>query len=116
MDALAAEAERFVEAFAQGDAAGVVQAADAHGEAMRRLGEAAGVGIVEENLARVAQMARAAGGAAKPSGAGGGDVAVAFFADAAEAAQFERACHEAGMDLLNLRLGAEGLLPLEQQG
>jgi phosphomevalonate kinase len=46
--------------------------------AMARLGEAAGAPIVTEPLARACTLAAAAGAAAKPSGAGGGDCAVVF--------------------------------------
>mgnify|MGYP002631853697 CR=1 FL=1 len=43
-------------------------------------------------LQRIVQLAEDHGGAAKPSGAGGGDVAVALIEDPEARAQFERAC------------------------
>ena len=45
---------------------------------------------------RIAALADAHGGAAKPSGAGGGDVAVGVFPDAEAAAAFGRACEAEG--------------------
>ena len=41
--------------------------------------------------------------------AGGGDVALAFFTRDDDAAAFRRACPEAGLDLLSVQLGAEGV-------
>ena len=86
-----------------------MRAADAHGEAMGRLGASAGAPIVTAELDRVAQIARSCGGGAKPSGAGGGDVALAFFSDAERGARFETACEEAGFTLLSVALGADGV-------
>jgi phosphomevalonate kinase len=92
-----------------GQARAAVAAAGAHGEAMAALGEAAGAPVVEARLRAIAALARTHGGAAKPSGAGGGDVALAFFDDPAAADRFGRACSEAGATLVSLRLGAEGV-------
>ena len=55
---------------------------------MERLGQAAGVPIVTPLLARAAAVASEVGGAAKPSGAGGGDVGIAFLPDPETAAAF----------------------------
>ncbi len=108
IDAVREAAAGFLRAVSEGRSGDAVRAADAHHEAMAALGEAAGAPIVEERLAQIAGLARAAGGAAKPSGAGGGDVAVAFFTGAAETARFEAACRGAGLSLLDLGVGAEG--------
>lgn len=48
-------------------------------------------------LARVVDLARAHGGAAKPSGAGGGDVAVAWFLDPQAQTEFLAACQAHGL-------------------
>jgi phosphomevalonate kinase len=53
-----------------------LQAVRAGAAAMAQLGEAAGAPIVTEALAEACAIASAAGAAAKPSGAGGGDCAV----------------------------------------
>lgn len=112
MDDLAERARAFVEAFEGGGAMDVVEAAGRYGEAMAALGEAADAPIVEEELRRIAELAMAHGGAAKPSGAGGGDVGVAFFASEAAAASFDTACADAELDVLDLRLGAPGVRAL----
>ncbi len=109
MGALREAADALREAVVAGDAGAAVEAADAHGRAMGALGDAAGAPIVTEALARVAAIARDCGGGAKPSGAGGGDVALGFFTRAEDAAAFRAACAEAGLTPLSLSLGAEGV-------
>jgi phosphomevalonate kinase len=68
----------FAAALDDADAAELVQAAASYGTAMRELGEAAGVEIVTRAVRELDAFARRHGGAAKPSGAGGGDLGVAF--------------------------------------
>jgi phosphomevalonate kinase len=58
-------------------------------------------------LDRIAALAADHGGAAKPSGAGGGDVAVALFADPDAQRAFERAVQRAGFAVIPSKL-AEG--------
>ena len=91
------------------DAQTVIAAAEAHGEAMAELGDRSGAPIVEERLREVMRAAMAAGGAAKPSGAGGGDVAIAFFACEDDSERFESACAETGFTMLALGLGEGGV-------
>jgi phosphomevalonate kinase len=90
-----------------------IEAVEAHGEAMAELGARAEVPIVEERLLAVMSLAAEAGGAAKPSGAGGGDVALAFFESDDATRRFEAACAEADFTLLSLQLGARGVAPEE---
>lgn len=111
MDRLADEAAAFVSAFETGVARPVVDAAARYHAAMKALGEAADAPIVEARLDRAATLAAAHGGAAKPSGAGGGDVALAFFESGAEADAFTAAAASAGLTPLALRLGGPGPLP-----
>ena len=76
-------------------------------EAYRRLAEmaaAAGVDYDTPEHAAIATLARAFGGAAKPSGAGGGDVAIALFADEAALADFTVACAGAGHVPIPIRI------------
>lgn len=108
MDTLAREAEFFVAAFAKG-AAEVVAAAARYHAAMEALGRAADAPIVEARLSRVAELAARAGGHAKPSGAGGGDVALAFFARQTAAKRFEELCAGAGIEILPIELGGPGV-------
>jgi phosphomevalonate kinase len=108
-DHLKSEAVRFADAIARANAAEIVAAAAAYGSGMGELGRQAGVEIVTRELAQIAELAREHGGAAKPSGAGGGDVAIAFFARESDAKAFDGACDKAGLDRLDLGLGAPGV-------
>lgn len=108
-DKLRDEAIRFADAIGAGNGAEIVAAGDAYGLCMKQLGEAANVSIVTPDLARIADLAREHGGSAKPSGAGGGDVAIAFFAKHSDAEAFDSACSAAGLDRLDLGLGAPGV-------
>jgi phosphomevalonate kinase len=110
-DTLHAEAAHFAEAIVRADAAEIVAAAGAYGSAMGDLGRAAGVSIMTSELQQIADLARRHGGAAKPSGAGGGDVAIAFFARESDALSFDAACRAEALDLLDLGLGAPGVRP-----
>lgn len=95
-------------AFEAGESAAIVAAADDYGKAMDGLGQAAGAPIVEERLTRIAALARDSGGAAKPSGAGGGDVAIAFFTDPDASDAFGKACASEGFEVLDVELGGPG--------
>jgi phosphomevalonate kinase len=95
-------------AIERADVAAAIEAAGAHGDAMQLLGEAAGAPIVTEELAKAAAIARAVGGAAKPSGAGGGDVAIAFVGSARSLRDLEDACRGSDLTLLSLHLGDDG--------
>ena len=76
---------------------------------MDALGQAAGAPIVEARLERVARTADRFGGSAKPCGAGGGDVAVAFFLDSDSADAFKLACREEGLHPIDVVWGAPGV-------
>jgi phosphomevalonate kinase len=92
MGELRQRAEQFAHAFLTHDARGSVRHADAYGQLLEKLGASAEVPIITPPFAEAAAVARSLGGAAKPSGAGGGDVGVALFADDAAAAAFTRRC------------------------
>lgn len=109
MAKLSAVAQRYIAAFEAGEVATVITETAAYHAAMAELGRLADVPIVEETLERIAQLASAAGGAAKPSGAGGGDVALAVFPDGEAAARFERCCADEDLPVLGLRFGAAGV-------
>jgi phosphomevalonate kinase len=109
MDRLGMHAGEFVEAIAEGDANGLLAAADEYHEAMAHLGEEAGLAIVTPEHARIAEIARKHGSAAKPSGAGGGDLAVAFTVGESSTAALRAALSEAGFHPLSISAPAEGL-------
>lgn len=111
MDQLRDEARRAAGAVTAG-AAAFVEGAGAYGEALGDFGARVGVPIVDEASLAVDALARRHGGRAKPSGAGGGDVAVAFFTGGADAARFDEAARAERLETLSLRIGAEGPGPL----
>ena len=108
-DDLIDRAARFADAIARGDVPEILAATRAYGLGMGQLGRSAGVDIVTAELAQIARLAEQHGGAAKPSGAGGGDVAIALFPSRDAALTFDAACVEAGLDRLDLKLGAPGV-------
>jgi phosphomevalonate kinase len=107
-------AERFVESLASRNARETIGATRASGEALLMLGDAAGVPIVTPPFARAAAIAAELGGAAKPSGAGGGDIGIALFTDLAAAQAFaERVAGESdspdALRILDLKIDENGL-------
>jgi phosphomevalonate kinase len=106
---LLSQAHAFAAAVADDDAAALVRAADAYGIAMGALGDAAGSTIVTRPHAQLAELARRHGGAAKPSGAGGGDLGVAFTIGAEATAKLHADARAAGLILLSLDAPAPGL-------
>jgi phosphomevalonate kinase len=110
-DTLHTQAARFADAIARADGSEIVAAAGLYGATMGALGRAAGVSILTSELQRIAELADNHGGAAKPSGAGGGDVAIAFFTNENDALSFDAACRAEALDLLDLGLGAAGVQP-----
>jgi phosphomevalonate kinase len=101
-------AQRLMVSMIHNDASAALLAVAEHHHGMDELGRAAGVGIINESLEGAARLAREHGGAAKPSGAGGGDVALAFFAASDAAARFRASCSAAGLTPLRLAIDAEG--------
>ena len=104
-------ASDFAAAFESGHAVDVLEAAAAYSNAMARLGHAAGAPIVESRLEQAAELAARFSGSAKPCGAGGGDVAIAFFLDTDAASAFEVACRETGLHPIYVAWGAAGVQP-----
>lgn len=78
-------------------------------QALAALGEAAGVEIETPALARLATLAREAGGAGKPSGAGGGDCGVALIFGDLDAVRLEAAWRGAGLEPLRLAASDAGV-------
>lgn len=109
MEGLTKVASAFIEALSFQDSEAAIGLADDYGMRMAALGESCGCPIVTPTLRLVAEAARSAGGAAKPSGAGGGDLAVAFFKDREGLEKFLRACKKLSLSPLRLQIGAPGL-------
>ena len=99
----------FASAFEAGSTAEVIESASAYATAMGTLGVAAGAPIVDARLGRAAELATRFSGSAKPCGAGGGDVAIAFFLDPDAAKGFEVACKDEGLHPIDVSWGAAGV-------
>jgi mevalonate kinase len=102
-------ARSFTAACVEEDAATVVGAAALANAELEALGREIGLPIVTPALAVAAKLAEELGGAAKPSGAGGGDVGVAFLTDPGAAETFRRRAAHLGLEILSIRTGADGL-------
>jgi len=100
---------RFTSAFEAGSTAEVIEAASCYATAMGALGGAAGAPIVDARLGRAGELATRFSGSAKPCGAGGGDVAIAFFLDPDAAKGFEMACKDEGLHPIDVSWGAAGV-------
>lgn len=85
-----------------------VAAMDRCRRAMRRFGDRLGVDIVSPPHRRIAKLARLHGGSAKPSGAGVGDVAIAFVPDENLEA-FTGALEAEDFAVVACELGVEGV-------
>jgi len=116
MDVIEEAAHHLIQAALARDVPSLIASIEVHGQAMQALGQAAGAPIVEERLEAIMKAARAHGGAAKPSGAGGGDVAIALFPDRSASLAFERACSASGAQILELDLGVNGVCVDESPG
>jgi phosphomevalonate kinase len=75
---------------------------------LRAMGIAAGVAYDTPAHARIAALAVEHGGAAKPSGAGGGDIAVAFFPDPHAQAAFMAAAAAEGLPPIHIQVAPGG--------
>jgi phosphomevalonate kinase len=106
---LGAEAERAAVAVAGGDADALLDATDASGRLLERLGHDLDLPIVTPGLARLMATARRLGAAVKPSGAGGGDCGVALVRSSAAAAALREAWRADGIEPLPLAVAASGV-------
>ncbi len=73
---------------------------------LRAMAEQSGVAYDTPALSKIAQLAKAHGGAAKPSGAGGGDVAIALIPDPQARASFTAACALQGLTPVPIQIAA----------
>ena len=103
-------ADGFLAAYESSDAPALLGAVAAAHAALGALGRDADLPIVTPALDAASALAHEVGGAAKPSGAGGGDVGVAFFSDPQSAQRFGTRAAERGLRILSINTGARGLL------
>ncbi len=91
------------------DAVQSLEEIDRYGRLMDRLGQACGIGIVTPMMRDIRLAAMDLGGAAKPSGAGGGDFMVAGFSDFRSCNEFKNVAVRIGAKLMNFKVCKEGL-------
>lgn len=108
IDELQGASVRFANALAGGSTPAAIEAAAAFLDPLDELGNAAGATIVTPPFHAAAKLARELGGAAKPSGAGGGDVGVAFLPHLDAVHAFGDRC-PAGLSVLDVRVDDEGV-------
>lgn len=89
-----------IDALERADAAALIAAIDAGGEAVDALGTAASAALTIDAHRRMLTLAREFSGSAKPTGAGGGDVAVAVFSSADQARAFAAKAEAEGLLVL----------------
>lgn len=78
----------FLMAWQRGDVAALLSSIERANSGYQRLGEVLGNKLLTDEHLRIAEIARQVGGAAKPSGAGGGDLAVVFLPSQAAVDRF----------------------------
>jgi len=108
IEPLVTAAEAGADAFAQGDVGTFVDTVDAYAEAMAALGSSAGADIVSDAHRRLQALARDHDAHYKPSGAGGGDLGLAFGDDPDGLQQLTTAAARAGFATLPIALAAAG--------
>lgn len=98
--------QRGLDAWRRQDAAAFLAVVARYGRALAGLGADAGVPIVTHRTAELMRRASELGAAAKPSGAGGGDVAVLFTPDPALGPKL---ADETGCALIDVAVDPQGL-------
>lgn len=100
-----------VAALRSGHVAAVLDSVDAFAEALEELGRAADMSILSPEHLDLRRLARRFGAHYKPSGAGGGDLGIAFSGDPSGAAEMAAAATSAGYRVLDLHPEPAGLGP-----
>ena len=92
-----------------GNAGRLLGIVESYAEALDGFGQACGIDIMSPGHRRLRQLAAAAGAAYKPSGAGGGDVGVAFAAAGEPLAALSEVAVREGSAVVSLGMDPEGL-------
>ncbi len=106
---LKSAARSAADAWSEGDAQHILAATREYGRCLAELDEAAGVDIYGAGHAGLARLAEDAGVVYKPSGAGGGDLGVAFAADRRRLDAFLAEAARAGFATVGLAPEPQGL-------
>lgn len=110
-DSLRQIAMRGVDALRRSDADAWLGSVEAYAEAERALATWSGAPIFAEPVERALRAARSCGWVAKPSGAGGGDIVIAFSRTSADPERIRQACSAASVVMLPLALSDDGAKP-----
>ncbi|MDJ0974942.1 MAG: hypothetical protein QNJ98_10820 [Planctomycetota bacterium] len=97
-----------VRACGNDDLTGFLDAVDVYRRGMQDLGDRAGLPIVSAPHQQVAEIAAAHGAVAKPSGAGGGDVAVVFVPEDADRTELCARLEREGFPLVSASITSAG--------
>ena len=107
MATMRALAERGIASWRDGQGESFLSVVRDYGRAMESLGRDAGVSVVTDTIADIMTYAEAQGAAAKPSGAGGGDVVVVFSKKSELGSEL---ANRTGARLVQMRIDQNGLL------
>ncbi|MCB0273897.1 MAG: hypothetical protein KDI06_03740 [Calditrichaeota bacterium] len=94
---------------ASGDVSAFLEIAEDYGTAMDLLGQKSGADIFSPPHQRLREIARTFSAAYKPSGAGGGDLGIAFARDPEQISALTLAINNAGFDIIELKHVSEGV-------
>ena len=76
---------------------------------LKNLGEMSGIPIVSEIHQTISEIVSDGGGTYKPSGAGGGDLGIAFCKTIGEKEKIFHKLEDASFDVLNLEIATKGI-------
>jgi len=108
---IAGAAARTVEAFGKtGNAQRVVEALGAGGEAIEALGQAAGVELWTKAHSRIRGLIEPLGATVKPTGAGGGDIALIALADPEAEDEVRERLRSGGIEPMDLSVDRNGVV------
>jgi len=114
MDPLKQLSKNGCHAFQNGDTEKFLQIVDDFIEQEKKLGEASDTEIISEAHLQILKAVKSAGGVYKPSGAGSGDIGVAFCNNLNTAQKIKQAVESKGFDKLDLSLQITETNTLEQ--
>jgi len=110
LDRMARASEEGVLALDQKNTASFLDAVRTFHAAEVQLTQASSVPIVTSEIAQIVESMERCGGAAKASGAGGGDIVIAFFEDADAPLQAAQHAEKAGFQVIELSVEPRGVL------
>ena len=94
----------------------IIASIDKGAQLLDSLGQACDRELVPASHHTIRRLASQYGGAAKPTGAGGGDIAFAAFPTPSQAERFRAAAHAKGFEVLDLQISPTGTLSTTLHG